>query len=120
MTASTRRAVSRLTDCCASDDLAAAARRTGGVKRPANITGQIVRALVPCGVWREAKTTRAPLAATVPPWGEPLEGSPEARHHRLHKRAPACLPERLRQALAHASSSAQGGEDGLLPDFPQM
>ena len=57
MTACTRSAVAMLTDFFASDDIEAAARRTGFVKRTSKITGTLFLALVTFGVWSEAKTT---------------------------------------------------------------
>jgi hypothetical protein len=54
-----------LTDFFASDDIEATARRTGFVKRAAKITGKIFLALVTCGVWSDATTTLAQLAAKV-------------------------------------------------------
>jgi hypothetical protein len=120
MTASTRSAVSMLTDFFASDDSEAAARRTGCGKRTANMTGQMFLALVPCGVWSEATTTLAPWAAKVTPWGEQREVSPEALHPRLHNRAQAFLQARRRQALATASSRATVCDDGLLTYLTKM
>ena len=88
-----------LTDFFASDDIEATARRTGVVKRASKMTGKIFRARVPCGVWRDAATTLAPLAATVPQGGEQLAVSPEALHQRRHKRALVLLQEMIRHAL---------------------
>jgi hypothetical protein len=119
MTAATRSAVSMGTDCFASDDIEAAARQTGFVKRTAKITGKIFLALVTFGGWSEAKTTRAPWAAKVTPLGEQLEVSPEAIQQRMNKRAPAFLQEMIRSALAKGHSIAQGCDDGLLTYFPK-
>ena len=87
MTASTRSAVSMLTDFFASDDIEATARRTGFVKRTSKITGKIFLARVTFGVWSDATTTLAQLAAKVTQLGEQLEVSPEALHQRMNKRA---------------------------------
>jgi hypothetical protein len=57
MTACTRSAVAMFTDFFASDDIEAAARRTGFVKRTSTITGTLCRALITFGVWSEAQTT---------------------------------------------------------------
>jgi hypothetical protein len=76
-------------------------------------------AVVPVGVWSEAKTTRAPLAAKVTPWGEPLAGSPAALHPRLPKRAQALLQALSRPALANGHAIAKVCDDGLLPDLAQ-
>ena len=85
----TRSAVSMCTDCLSSDDIEAAARRTGFVKRVSQLTGTRLLALVTCGAWRDATTTLAPWAAQVTHWDEQVEIAPEARHQRLHQRAVA-------------------------------
>ena len=56
----TRRAVSMLTEVLTSDAIEATARRTGFVQRASKLTGQLFRALVTFGTWREAHTTWAP------------------------------------------------------------
>jgi hypothetical protein len=99
MTASTRSAVSMLTDFFASDDIEATARRTGFVKRTSKITGKIFLALVTFGVWSDATTTLAQLAAKVTQLGEQLEVSPEALHQRMNKRALIFLQDMIRKAL---------------------
>ena len=70
MTTWTRRVVSRFTDCFASDDSEAAARRTGFVKRVAKLSGKLFLALVTFGAWSDATTTLVQLAAQVPQWDE--------------------------------------------------
>jgi hypothetical protein len=67
MTPGTHRALSILTDFFSSDDIEAAARRTGFVKRASKLTGTLFLALVTCGAWSDATTTLAPLAAQVTP-----------------------------------------------------
>ena len=57
MTACTRSVLSMFTDFFASDDIEAAARRTGFVKRASSITGKLFLALVTFGSWSEAHTT---------------------------------------------------------------
>jgi hypothetical protein len=57
MTTGPRRAVSRLTDCFASDAIATAARRTGFVQRTSQLTGNLCLALGTFGAWRDATTT---------------------------------------------------------------
>ena len=99
MTASTRSAVSMLTDFFASDDIEATARRTGFVKRASKITGKIFLALVTFGVWSDAITTLAQLAAQVTQLGAQLAVSPEALHQRMNQRALGFLQEMIRQAL---------------------
>jgi hypothetical protein len=109
-----------VTDFFAADDIEAAARQTGFVKRTAKITGKIFLALVTFGVWSEAKTTLAQLAAKVTQLGEPLEVSPEAIHQRMNKRAHAFLQEMIRHALAKAHSIAKVCDDGLLTYFTKV
>src|ERR671925_1882508 len=113
MTASTHSAVSMLTDFFASDDIEATARRTGFVKRASKITGKLCLALVTFGVWSDATTTLAPLAAKVPQWGEQHEVSPEALHQRMHQRALVFLQERIRKALTKVQTLDQVCADGL-------
>jgi hypothetical protein len=48
-----------LTDFFASDDIEAAARRTGFVKRASKLTGKLFLALVTFGAWSDATTTLA-------------------------------------------------------------
>ena len=64
----TPRPFSMFTDCFASDDIEAAARRTGVVKRASQLTGKRWLARVTFRAWREATTTWAPWAAQVTPW----------------------------------------------------
>src|SRR2546422_9267164 len=54
-----------LTEFFATEQIEAAARRTGFVKRTSKITGKIFLALVTFGAWSDAKTTFAQLAAKV-------------------------------------------------------
>jgi hypothetical protein len=63
MTTCTRSAVSMLTDFFSSDDIEAAARRTGFVKRASKLTGKLFLALVTFGSWSDATTMLAQLAA---------------------------------------------------------
>ena len=53
MTTGTRSAVAMLTDCFSSDDIEAAARRTGFVKRASQLTGKLFLALVTFGAWQQ-------------------------------------------------------------------
>jgi hypothetical protein len=98
MTAWTRSAGAMLPDCLAADDLAAAARRTGVVKRASKMTGTLLLALVPVGVGREAQPPWAQWAATVPQVEGHVDVSPEALQQRMHKRALAFLQAMRRQA----------------------
>jgi hypothetical protein len=120
MTASTRSAVSMLTDFFASDDIEATARRTGFVKRASKITGKILLALVTFGVWNDATTTLAQLAAKVTQLGEQLEVSPEALHQRMHKRALVFLQEMIRKALTKVQTLDQVCDDGLFTTFTKV
>ena len=89
-----------LTEFFAAEHIEAAARRTGFGQRAAKITGKIFLALVTCGVWSDAKTTFAQLAAKATQLDEPGAVSPEAIYQRMHKRAHALLQEMIQQALA--------------------
>jgi hypothetical protein len=120
MTASTRSAVSMLTDFFASDDIEATARRTGFVKRASKITGKIFLALVTFGVWNDATTTLAQLAAKVTQLGEQLEVSPEALHQRMHKRALVLLQEMIRKVLTKIQTLDQVCDDGLFTAFTKV
>ena len=120
MTTETRSAVSMLTDFFASDDIEAAARRTGFVKRTSKLTGKLFLALVTFGAWSDATTTLAQLAAKATQLDEQVEVSPEAIHQRMNQRALAFLQDMLRPALAKVPSGAQVCHDGLLTAFPQV
>ena len=104
MTAGTRSAVSMLTDFFSSDDIEATARRTGFVKRASKITGKLFLALVTLGVWSDAKTTLAQWAAKVTQVEKQVEGSPEALHQRMNKRAIAFLQNMIQQVLGQMQS----------------
>jgi len=56
-----------LTEFFSSEHIEAVARQTGFVKRASKITGKLFLALVTFGVWSDAKTTLAQLAAKVTP-----------------------------------------------------
>jgi hypothetical protein len=100
MAAYTPHTLSMFTACFSSAAIATTARRTGFVQRASKITGQLFLALVTCGVWSEAQTTLAQLAAKGTQVAAPLAVSPEAMHPRMHKRALVCLQALLRPALA--------------------
>ena len=120
MTTCTRSAVSMLTDFFASDDIEAAARRTGFVKRASKLTGKLFLALVTFGAWSDATTTLAQLAAKVTQLDEQVEVSPEAIHQRMNQRALAFLQDMLRQALAKVQSVEKVCNDGLFTDFTKV
>ena len=78
------------------------------------MTGKIFLALVTFGVWSDAKTTLAPLAAKVTHVVDHLEVSPEAMHQRMNKRAVALLQDMIRQAFTKVPSREKMGDDGLF------
>src|SRR5262245_6953099 len=120
MTTGTHSALSMLTDFFASDDIEAAARRTGFVKRASKVTGKLFLALVTFGAWSDATTTLAQLAAKVTQLDEQVEVSPEAIHQRMNQRALAFLQDMLRQALAKVQAVDQVCDDGLFSDFTRV
>jgi DDE family transposase len=120
MTTDTRSAVSMLTDFFASDDIEAAARRTGFVKRTSKLTGKLFLALVTFGTWSDATTPLAQLAAKATQLDEQVEVSPEAIHQRMHQRALAFLQDMLRQALAKVQSVEHVCDDGLFTAFTKV
>jgi Transposase DDE domain len=120
MTTCTRSAVSMLTDFFSSDDIEAAARRTGFVKRVSKLTGKLFLALVTFGAWSDATTTLAQLAAKVTQLDEQVEISPEAIHQRMHQRAVAFLQDMIRQALAKVQSIEQVCDEGLFSAFTKV
>jgi Transposase DDE domain len=120
MTPGTHSALSMLTDFFASDDIEAAARRTGFVKRASKLTGKLFLALVTFGAWSDATTTLAQLAAKVTQLDEQIEVSPEAIHQRMNQRALAFLQDMLHQALAKVQAIEKGCDDGLFTYFPKV
>ena len=120
MTTCTRSAVSMLTDFFSSDDIEAAARRTGFVKRASKLSGKLFLALVTFGAWSDANTTLAQLAAKVTQLGEQVEVSPEAMHQRMNKRALAFLQDMIRQALAKVQAIEHVCDDGLFTAFTKV
>lgn len=87
-----------LTDFFASDDIEAAARRTGLVKRASKMTGKLFLALVTFGAWSNAQTTLAPWAAKATQGEDHVDVSPEALHQRMNTRAMAFLQDLIQQA----------------------
>jgi hypothetical protein len=112
--------LSRLTEFFSSEESETTARRTGFVKRTSKITGKLFLALVTFGLWSDAKTTLAQLAAKVTQLGEQLEVSPEAIHQRMNKSALVFLQETIRQALATVQSLEKVREDGLFASFRKV
>ena len=113
-------ALAMLTEFFASDDIEHTARRTGFVKRASKITGKIFLALVTFGVWSDAKTTLAQLAAKVTHVVDHLEVSPEAIHQRMNKRAVAFLQDMIRQAFTKVQSLEKRCDDGLFAYFTKV
>ena len=120
MTTCTRSALSMLTDFFSSDDIEAAARRTGFVKRASKLTGKLFLALVTFGSWSDATTTLAQLAAKVTQLDEQVEVSPEAIHQRMNQRALAFLQDMIRQALAKVQAREKVCDDGLFTYFTKV
>ena len=109
-----------LTDFFAAAQIEAAARRTGFVKRASKMTGKLFLALVPFGVWSDAQTTFAPLAAQATPWDEPVAVSPEAIYPRMHTRAHAFLQEMIQQALATTPAIDKVCAEAFCAAFPKV
>ena len=109
-----------LTPFFTAEHIEATARRTGFVQRTSKITGKLFLALGTLGVWSEANTTRAPLAAKVTPLAEQLEVSPEAIDQRLNQRALAFLQDLSSQALAHIQTLERLCDASLFPVFTQV
>ena len=65
MTDYTPSALATLTEFFTTESIEKTARRTGFVKRTSKITGKVFLALVTFGLWSEAKTTLAQLAAKM-------------------------------------------------------
>jgi Transposase DDE domain len=120
MPSGTHSALSMVTDFFSSDDIEAAARRTGFVKRASKLTGKLFLALVTFGAWSDATTTLAQLAAKVTHLDEQIEVSPEAIHQRMNQRALAFLQDMLHQALAKVQSIEKVGDDGLFTYFSKV
>ena len=109
-----------LTEFFTTEHIEATARRTGLVKLAAKMTGKIFLALVTFGVWQDADTTLAQLAAKVTQLDEQLAVSPEAIYQRMNKRAVAFLHDRICPALAKVQALEKVCDDGLLPAFPKV
>src|SRR6266704_3281137 len=109
-----------LTEFFATEQIEAAARRTGFVKRTSKITGKIFLALVTFVAWSDAKTTFAQLAAKVTQLDEHIDVSPEAIYQRMHKRAHAFLQEMIQHALAQTHAIASGCEDVFCAAFTKV
>src|SRR5215831_15629582 len=120
MAEQTLSSLAMLTEFFSAEPIEASARRTGFVKRVSKMTGKLFLALVTFGVWSDAPTTLAQLAAKVTQLDEQVEISPEAIHQRMHQRAVAFLQAMIRQALAKVQSIDKGCDDGLFTAFPKV
>src|SRR5262249_5435412 len=109
-----------LTEFFAAEHIEAAARQTGFVQRTSKITGKIFLALVTFGLWSDATTTFAQLAAKATQLDEPIAVSPEALHQRMHKRADAFLREMIQQALAKTQASDTVCEEAFCAAFTKV
>jgi len=109
-----------LTQFFTAEHIEATARRTGFVKRASKITGKIFLALVTFGVWSDANTTRAQLAAKATQLADPLEVSPEAMYQRMNKSALAFLQDLISQALAKIHALERLCDEGLFPAFTKV
>src|SRR5262245_50397587 len=113
-------ALAMLTEFFSTEHIEAAARQTGFVQRTSNMTGNIFLALVTFGVWGDAKTTLAPLAAKVAQVSQHVTVSPEAIDQRMHTRALAFLQELIRPAFAKLQSCQDVYEENLLTPFARV
>jgi predicted GIY-YIG superfamily endonuclease len=109
-----------LTEFFTAEHIEAAARRTGFVKRASKMTGKLFLALVTFGVWSDATTTLAQLAAKVTQLDDQLEVSPEAIYQRMNKNALAFLQDLISQALAKVHALAHVCDEGLFPAFTKV
>src|SRR5262249_37653969 len=112
--------VEKLTECFATDQIEASARRTKFVQRASKITGKRLLALVTFGRWGAAKTTVAQLAAKAAHLDEPVEITPEARQQRMTARAGAFLQDLLQTAFAKLHTGAAICEEGIFASFPRV
>jgi hypothetical protein len=120
MAAQPSSAITMRTAFFATERIEASARRTGFVKRASNMTGKLFLALVTFGVWSDAHTSLAPLAAKVTQLDDQLEISPEAIYQRMNKGALAFLQDMIRQALAKVHALEKVCEEGLFPGFTKV
>ncbi len=84
------------------------------------ITGKIFLAVVTFGVWSDATTTLAQLAAKVTQWDDQLEVSPEALYQRMNKSALAFLKDLISQALTKVQTLEHVCDGGLFPPFTKV
>ncbi len=113
-------ALAMLTEFFTTETIEKTARRTGFVKRTSKITGKVFLALVTFGLWSDAKTTLAQLAAKVTRLETPLQVSAEAIHQRMNTRAVAFLQDLIRQALAKVQALDYVCGDQLFDFFRKV
>jgi Transposase DDE domain len=113
-------ALAMLTEFFSAEHIEAAARRTGFVQRTSNMTGRIFLALVTFGVWGDAKTTLAQLAAKVAQLSQHVAVSPEAIYQRMNQRALAFLQDLIRTTLATIHACQQRGDERLFAPFARV
>ena len=116
----TRSSLAILTEFFSAAHIEATARRTGFVQRASKITGKTFLALVTFGVWGEAKTTLAQLAAKVRQVGDQVDVSPEAIHQRMNHRALAFLQELIRTAFAKIKACQTVCDERLFASFAKV
>ena len=120
MTDYTPSALGMLTEFFATETIEQTARRTGFVKRTSKITGKLFLALVTFGLWSEAKTTLAQLAAKVTQVAHHQEVSAEAIHQRMNKPALAFLQDLIQQAFAKLQAFHHGCDDQIFAFFTKV
>jgi hypothetical protein len=120
MTDYTQSSLAMLTEFFTTERIEQTARRTGFVKRTSKITGKIFLALVTFGLWSDAKTTLAQLAAKVTQLETPIKVSAEAIHQRMSKHAVTFLKDMIRQALAKVQALDDVCGDHLFDSFTQV
>lgn len=113
-------AMSMLTEFFTSDTIEQTARRTRFVRRRSKITGKAFLALVTFGLWSNAKTTLAQLAAKMRRFGDHQGVSAEAIHQRMNPRAVAFLQDLMQQALAKIQALKHPCHDGVFEAFRQV
>jgi hypothetical protein len=113
-------ALSMLTEFFTSDTIDQTARRTGFVRRRSKMTGKVFLALVTFGLWSNAKTTLAQLAAKMRQFGAHQSVSAEAIHQRMNTRAVAFLQDLMQQALAKLQALDHSCADGVFDGFSKV
>jgi hypothetical protein len=114
MAAPSSSALALLTAFFSAEHIEAAARQTGFVQRTLKMTGSILLALVTFGVWRDAKTMLAQVAAKAAPWSQHVAVSPAAIDQRMNQRALALLQDLICPTLAKRHACQPGCDESLL------